>query len=168
MLMPSTPLAYPQVVSRCFASFRVVYFAVSAGHRAFVAGSIPGSSTEKQQVRDRAPNTTPVACRIFVIGSLLSTLEPWVMTGAPGETEYCTPYSSQRSQPRLAMSTRSGPGMAARIGPAVRCPFSVNLGSAEAKSHHYHCAQRRNVDLAVGRWGSCQQSVHVRDWDGLA
>jgi hypothetical protein len=25
------------------------------------------------------------------IGSLLSTLEPWVMTSAPGETEYRTP-----------------------------------------------------------------------------
>jgi hypothetical protein len=26
------------------------------------------------------------------IGSLLSTLEPWVMTSAPGETEYRTPF----------------------------------------------------------------------------
>jgi hypothetical protein len=31
VLMPSTPLAYPQVVSRTFASFRVVNFRVSAG-----------------------------------------------------------------------------------------------------------------------------------------
>ena len=32
MLMPSTPSVYPQVVSRCFASFRVGIFGVSAGH----------------------------------------------------------------------------------------------------------------------------------------
>ena len=32
MLMPSTPSVYPQVVSRCFASFRVGIFGVSGGH----------------------------------------------------------------------------------------------------------------------------------------
>jgi len=31
-LMPSTPFAYPQVVSRHFVSFRVVRFDVLAGH----------------------------------------------------------------------------------------------------------------------------------------
>jgi hypothetical protein len=44
--MPSTPSAYPQVVSRTFASLRVLQLYVSAGHSHFGAGSIPGSSTE--------------------------------------------------------------------------------------------------------------------------
>jgi hypothetical protein len=35
--MPSTALAYPQVVSRSFASFRVAKFSVSAGHGDFRA-----------------------------------------------------------------------------------------------------------------------------------
>ena len=38
MLMPSTPLAYPQVISRTFASFRVVKYGVSAGQRHSRAG----------------------------------------------------------------------------------------------------------------------------------
>src|SRR5271156_3511866 len=36
--MPSTPLAYAQVVSRTFASFRVARSSVSAGQRDFCAG----------------------------------------------------------------------------------------------------------------------------------
>jgi hypothetical protein len=36
--MPSTPFAYPQVVSRTFASFRVAKFSVSAGHGDFCDG----------------------------------------------------------------------------------------------------------------------------------
>jgi hypothetical protein len=32
VLMPSTPLAYPQVISRRFALFRVVKFSISAVH----------------------------------------------------------------------------------------------------------------------------------------
>src|SRR5277367_3968455 len=36
--MPSTPAAYPQVVSRTFASFRVPKFGVLAGHGHFCAG----------------------------------------------------------------------------------------------------------------------------------
>ncbi len=47
VLTASTPFASPQVVSRCFTSFRVVKFSVSAGHPLFVAGSIPGSSTRR-------------------------------------------------------------------------------------------------------------------------
>jgi hypothetical protein len=38
MLMASTPFAYPQVVSRTFASFRVDKFSVSAGHKDFSSG----------------------------------------------------------------------------------------------------------------------------------
>ena len=38
MLMPSTPSVYPQVVSRCFASFRVGIFGVSAGHAVSLRG----------------------------------------------------------------------------------------------------------------------------------
>jgi hypothetical protein len=37
MLMPSTPFASPQVVSRLFAWFRVVDFGVSAGHAVLCA-----------------------------------------------------------------------------------------------------------------------------------
>jgi hypothetical protein len=49
--MPSTPSAYPQVMSRRFSSFRVVKFHVSAAHTSiFATGSIPGSSTKKPQV----------------------------------------------------------------------------------------------------------------------
>jgi hypothetical protein len=44
--MPSTPSAHPQVISRTFASFRVVKLGISAAQRDFWAGSIPGSSTE--------------------------------------------------------------------------------------------------------------------------
>jgi hypothetical protein len=51
MLMPSTPLASPQVVSRRFASFRVIEFRVLQFTGLFVAGSIPGNSTEKMLVR---------------------------------------------------------------------------------------------------------------------
>jgi hypothetical protein len=47
MLMPSTPPAYSQLASRCFASFRVVKFRVSAVHAGYAPGSIPGSSTGK-------------------------------------------------------------------------------------------------------------------------
>src|ERR1700758_2088579 len=43
VLMPSTPFAYPQVISRTFASLRVLQLYVSAGHSHFWAGSIPGS-----------------------------------------------------------------------------------------------------------------------------
>ena len=38
MLTPSTPLAYPQVVSRSFALFRVVNFSVLAGRATFCSG----------------------------------------------------------------------------------------------------------------------------------
>jgi hypothetical protein len=38
VLTPSTPFAYPQVVSRHFAYFRVVRFDVSAGQHDFCAG----------------------------------------------------------------------------------------------------------------------------------
>jgi hypothetical protein len=41
MLMPSTPFAYPQVVSRTFASFRVVNLGVSAGQLDFCGGFDP-------------------------------------------------------------------------------------------------------------------------------
>jgi hypothetical protein len=37
MLMPSTPSAYSQLASRCFASFRVVKFRVSAVHAGLCA-----------------------------------------------------------------------------------------------------------------------------------
>jgi hypothetical protein len=35
--MPSTPLAYPQVISRRFTSFRVLKFRVSAAHAVLCA-----------------------------------------------------------------------------------------------------------------------------------
>ena len=38
MLMPSTPPAYPQVISRRFMYFRVVKFRISAGHDDFWGG----------------------------------------------------------------------------------------------------------------------------------
>ena len=38
VLMPSTPFAYSQVVSRTFASFRVVDGSISSGHRNFWSG----------------------------------------------------------------------------------------------------------------------------------
>jgi len=44
MLMPSTPFAPPQVVSRRFASSNSAFLQVSS---IFVAGSIPGRSTDK-------------------------------------------------------------------------------------------------------------------------
>jgi hypothetical protein len=49
--MPSTPSAYPQVISRTFVSFHAPKSGVSAGQRDFWAGSIPGSSTENVQVK---------------------------------------------------------------------------------------------------------------------
>jgi hypothetical protein len=51
MLMPSTPLEYPQVASRRLASFHVVDSTVSAAKPIFGTGSIPGSSTENKLVR---------------------------------------------------------------------------------------------------------------------
>jgi hypothetical protein len=45
--MPSTPSAYPQVISRTFALFGVVEFrAFQQVGAIFVASSIPGISTE--------------------------------------------------------------------------------------------------------------------------
>ena len=38
VLMPSTPFAYPQVISRTFASLRVLQLYVSAGHSHFWGG----------------------------------------------------------------------------------------------------------------------------------
>jgi hypothetical protein len=38
VLMPSTPFAYPQVISRTFALFRVVNSSISAGHDHFWGG----------------------------------------------------------------------------------------------------------------------------------
>src|SRR4029079_2766786 len=40
VLMPSTPFAYPQVISRCFMLFRVVKFSVSAAQRDFCSGRV--------------------------------------------------------------------------------------------------------------------------------
>jgi hypothetical protein len=50
--MSSTPFQSPQVVSLTFALFRVPKFRVFAVHDHFVAGSIPGSSTEMNVVAD--------------------------------------------------------------------------------------------------------------------
>ena len=47
VLMPSTPLAYPQVDRGCFASFRVVESSIPQFTPFFAPGSIPGSSTTK-------------------------------------------------------------------------------------------------------------------------
>jgi hypothetical protein len=44
MLMPSTPSAYPQVVSRTFASLIPAFTQLKS---IFAPGSIPGSSTKK-------------------------------------------------------------------------------------------------------------------------
>jgi hypothetical protein len=49
--MPSTPCAYSQVISRTFASFRVLKFTVPQLRPIFETGSIPGSSTENWLVR---------------------------------------------------------------------------------------------------------------------
>jgi hypothetical protein len=46
-LMPSTPLAYPQVDRGCFVSFRVVESSIPQFTPFFAPGSIPGSSTTK-------------------------------------------------------------------------------------------------------------------------
>jgi hypothetical protein len=56
VLMPSTPSACPQVVSRSLASFHVADSAVSQFSTIFARDSIPGSSTKEgpdleQQVR---------------------------------------------------------------------------------------------------------------------
>jgi hypothetical protein len=45
--MPSTPFAYPQIISRTFASFHVLNPAFPQLSVVSVAGSIPGSSTQK-------------------------------------------------------------------------------------------------------------------------
>ena len=55
VLMSSTPLAYPQVISCTFASFRVPKFGVLAGQFDSVPVSIPGSSTEYTQVTGLKP-----------------------------------------------------------------------------------------------------------------
>ena len=55
VLMPSTPLAYPRVVSRCFASFRVVTFRVSAGHRHICSGFDSRQLHKKIQVSATSP-----------------------------------------------------------------------------------------------------------------
>ena len=47
VLMPSTPLAWPHVVPRCSASFRVVNSLLSQFKSVLGPGSIPGSSTRK-------------------------------------------------------------------------------------------------------------------------
>jgi hypothetical protein len=52
--MPSTPSAYPQVFSRCLASFRVVNSAVPQFSTIFAPGSIPGSSTEEKLVKAKS------------------------------------------------------------------------------------------------------------------
>jgi hypothetical protein len=63
--MPSTPLPYPQVVSRTFASFHVPKSRISASQRDFCGGSIPGSSTEKCPVQ------------------MVFSLPDWVLAGTP-------------------------------------------------------------------------------------
>ena len=52
VLMPSTPFAYPQVISRTFASVRVVDFSIPQVSVIFGAGSIPGSSTRSRHHSD--------------------------------------------------------------------------------------------------------------------
>ena len=79
VLMPSTPFAYPQVVSRAFASFRVVSAAVPAGQRDFCA------EFDSRQLHQRRPrserqsrawaflrqqSTSTIAAPIFGHGSL--------------------------------------------------------------------------------------------------
>src|SRR6476620_5252707 len=49
--MPSTPDAYPQVISRTFALFRVLKFDVSAGQQDFWAGIDSRQLHRKQQFR---------------------------------------------------------------------------------------------------------------------
>ena len=56
VLMPSTPLAYPQVISRCFASFRVVKFSIFAGHADFCAEFDSRQLHQKKQVRTTNPD----------------------------------------------------------------------------------------------------------------
>jgi hypothetical protein len=49
--MPSTPDAYPQVVSSAFQSLRVVHLESEQVSSISALGSIPGSSTREGQVR---------------------------------------------------------------------------------------------------------------------
>jgi hypothetical protein len=52
VLMPSTPFAYPQVISRTFASLRVLNSTFPQFIAIFGAGSIPGSSTRSRHHSD--------------------------------------------------------------------------------------------------------------------
>ena len=61
LLTPSTPFAYSQVVSRCFALFRVVRFSVSAGH-----GDFCSLFDSRQLHRKRCrPRTWFLACFLY-------------------------------------------------------------------------------------------------------
>jgi hypothetical protein len=71
--MRSTPLAYPQVIPRTFASFRVPKSGICPVQSNFGAGSIPGSSTEKVLVKRTKFTTT--WCRVMVLYAV-STRQP--------------------------------------------------------------------------------------------
>jgi hypothetical protein len=68
MLMPSTPFAPPQVVSRLFALFRVVKFGVSAAHNEFCVWF---DSRQLHRSNSRSGCISALAC--FLFGHILGT-----------------------------------------------------------------------------------------------
>src|SRR5271169_4241048 len=76
VLMASTPSAYPQVVLRTFASFRVVKPSVSAAHPFYAPGSIPGSSTEKVLVRATSSGQFSFLIYVFCYPAAKSRTSP--------------------------------------------------------------------------------------------
>jgi len=69
--MPSTPFAYPQVISRCFTLFRVVNFPQVSWISA--TSSIPDSSTKKDPGQSGTlwPGSFLVNCRVALDVSAL-------------------------------------------------------------------------------------------------
>jgi hypothetical protein len=86
VLTPSTSFAYPQVVSRTFASFRVSNLTFTQLTSTFVAGSIPGSST-----REGPQRCGPFVCRPSAAPpSFTTATHP---TRPARQSEHCWPSS---------------------------------------------------------------------------
>ena len=74
VLTPSTPFAYPQVVSSRSACFRVAGFSVSAGSGIYAASSIPGSSTQKVTPAATCRRATFICCLTRLWDKWIGTL----------------------------------------------------------------------------------------------
>ena len=158
--MPSTPFAYPQVVSRTFASFRVVKSSVSAGQRDFCAGF-----DSRQLHRRRAAEMRP-----FLFGGadeLQSAASRWCrsLNGAVARVERAVRHSpglrcflNVRVAPWAGLAgTTAQPNVDARSGGGARCVPSANPSVARVRervrweiSHGRRPLKRRVMVCADG------------------